>query len=147
MNVKLGGKMKNAIILATVLALMGIVNAQYSSMDVESKIYCPCGCGEILANCHCETAVQLRSEINRELLAGKTSDELINKYVTLYGSSILVNQELEAIKSASKRDSRDMLPFYILGLAITGFVAYTIGKSRRDGDRKGKKRGNKKWEL
>ncbi len=139
--------MKNAIILAILLTFMGIVNAQYSSMDVESKIYCPCGCGEILANCHCETAVQLRSEINRELLAGKTPDELVNRYVTLYGSSILVNQEFEAIKGASKRDGRDMLPFYVLGLAITGFVAYTIGKSKRDGNGKGRKKGGRKWEL
>ncbi len=135
--------------LVMFIALMsGVVNAQYSSMDVEGKIYCPCGCGEILVNCHCETAVQTRVEINRALLEGKTPDEIINKYVTIYGSSILVNQELEAIKSASKKGGQDLLPFYIIGIAITGFIAYNIGKSKREG-KKGGKRNNKggKWEL
>ncbi len=136
------------MLVVLITAIPGIVNAQYSSIDVESKIYCPCGCGEILANCHCETAIKLRSEISRGLLEGKTPEELVNRYVTMYGSTILVNQELEAIKDASRRDSQSMLPFYILGIAITGFIAYNIGKSRKNSEKKGKK-GEKsgEWEL
>ncbi len=137
-------------VMLTVLHIImsGVVNAKYNSIDVEGKIYCPCGCGEILANCHCETATNLRSEISKSLLEGKTPEELVNKYVTMYGSTILVNQELETIKDTSKRGSQSMLPFYIIGIAITGFIAYNIGKSRKNEGKIRKKGGkNGDWEL
>ncbi len=136
------------MLVVALIMLFGTSAAKYNSMDVEGKIYCPCGCGEILINCHCDTAVQTRSEIGKELLEGKTPEEIINKYVTLYGSSILVNQEKENIKSASKKNPQDMLPFYIIGIAITGFIAYNLGKSKRGGGKGGKRKSKEeKWEL
>ena len=131
--------------ILAILVLTGIGQAQFSTRDVEEKIYCPCGCGAILANCHCETAVKERAEISRELMAGKTPDEIIDKYVRLYGSSILVNQELESIKSASKSKSVSMLPLYIVGIAITGIVAYNLGKGSGRGKRR--KKDENSWEL
>lgn len=128
-----------------ILVLTGVSQAQFSTKDVEEKIYCPCGCGEILVNCHCETAVKERAEISRELMAGKTPEEIIEKYVRLYGSSILVNQEVESIKSASKSKSISMLPLYIVGIAITGIVAYNFGKGAGRGKKKKKDKEN--WEL
>jgi len=142
-------KMRKLISLIVLgIVLITIADAQYSTKDIESKIYCPCGCGEILINCHCETAVKERSEINKRLLEGKGADEIINRYVTLYGSNILVNEELEAIKSSSRKSNQNMLYFYIIGLAITGFIAYNIGKSKRGKGGSNKKSDeNGKWKL
>lgn len=136
---------KGVLAVILILALIGVGQAQFNSKDVEEKIYCPCGCGEILANCHCETAVKERAEINRELMAGKTPDEIVEKYVRLYGSSILVNQEVESIKSASKSKSVNLLPLYVVGLLVTGIIAYNFGKGSGKGRRRRKSKDN--WEL
>jgi len=126
--------------------IAGIAEGQYSLKGVEERIYCPCGCGNVLAECQCETAVAERAKISRELLSGKTPDEIISEYTAIYGSSILVNQEAESIKKASKETSMNLLPFYVMGLIVTGFVAYRLGKGSRK-EESGEKRKKKEWEL
>ncbi len=126
--------------------IAGMAEGQYSLKDVEEKIYCPCGCGNVLAECQCETAVAERAKISRELLSGKTPNEIISEYTAVYGSSILVNQEAQSIKKASKETSMNLLPFYIVGLMVTGFVAYRLGKGSRK-EKNGEKRKKKEWEI
>lgn len=141
--------LKNSIrVLIMLTVISGIASSAYSPLEVETKIYCPCGCGEILYSCECETAVALRAEIRNDLTSGKTPDEIIQKFVTQYGSSILVNEELEAIKSASKNSRVNPLPFYIAGIVVTGIIAYQIGsRSRNRGGKSNKKSKNEEWEL
>ncbi len=116
------------------LIVIGTVAAQTDGSAVESRIYCPCGCGEILINCHCDTALKAKKDIETKLLAGKKPEDIVNEYVKMYGPGILVNEELERIKAASKSNNFDAFPLYVVGVLATGFIAYQLGKSARRGD-------------
>jgi len=123
-------KVKSIVLtLMLAFAAVAVAEAQIDSRVVEEKIYCPCGCGEILANCHCETAVSTRTQIQNRLMAGVPPETIIKDFVTLYGSTILVNEDMEKIKAASKSSSFDMFPLYILGIVAAAFVAYHFGKA------------------
>ncbi len=124
-------KLKSAVLtLLLVLATVAVASAQQiDSRVVEEKIYCPCGCGEILANCHCETAVATRTQIQNRLMAGVPPETIIKDFVTLYGSTILVNEDAERIKAAAKSSNFDIFPLYILGIVAAAFVAYHFGKA------------------
>ena len=136
-------------LVAILMIFSGVASSAYSPLDVETKIYCPCCCGEILYSCECETAVTVKTEISRELTSGKTPDEIIQKFVNQYGSAILVNPELEAIKSASKNSNVNPLPFYLAAIVITGIIAYQLGSRSKNKGRKGGKKPGKDndWEL
>ncbi|AIY91094.1 cytochrome c-type biogenesis protein [Geoglobus acetivorans] len=136
-------------LVAILIIFSGVASSAYSPLDVETKIYCPCGCGEILYSCECETAVAAKTEISRELTSGKTPDEIIQKFVNQYGSAILVNAELEAIKSASRNNNVNPLPFYLAAIVITGIIAYQLGSRSKNKGRKGGKKPGKDndWEL
>jgi cytochrome c-type biogenesis protein CcmH/NrfF len=112
-----------------VLTTAVVAAQQVDSRVVEEKIYCPCGCGEILVNCHCETAVSTRTQIQNRLMAGVSPETIVDDFVTLYGSTILVNEDMEKIKAASKSSSFDMFPLYVLGIVVAAFVAYHFGKA------------------
>ena len=122
-------------------AVTMVAGAQVDSRVVEEKIYCPCGCGEILANCHCETAVSARTQIQNRLMAGVPPETIIKDFVTLYGSTILVNEDMEKIKAASKSSSFDMFPLYVLGIVAAAFVAYHFGKASSRSKKK------EEWQL
>lgn len=138
-----------SVILALMLVLTMVASAQQiDSRVVEEKIYCPCGCGEILVNCHCETAVSTRTQIQNRLMAGVPPETIVKDFVTLYGSTILVNEDMERIKAASKSAGFDMFPLYVLGIVAAAFVAYHFGKasshSKSKDDWKLEKKGGKK---
>ena len=143
-------KLKGLVLtLMLVLATAAVASAQQvDSRVVEEKIYCPCGCGEILVNCHCETAVSTRTQIQNRLMAGVSPETIINDFVTLYGSTILVNEDVERIKAVSKSSSFDMFPLYVLGIVAAAFVAYHFGKAssgpKKKEDWKLEKKGGKK---
>ena len=138
--------MKGAFLIL-MLVIAGVVGSaaasaeQIDSRVVEEKIYCPCGCGEVLANCHCETAVSTRSQIQSRMMAGVAPETIIKDFVTLYGSTILVNEEAEKIKAASESRSFDMFPLYILGIIAAAFVAYHFGRASSRQEKK------QKWDL
>ena len=137
-----------AVSVVLVLAMAAVASAQVDSRVVEEKIYCPCGCGEILVNCHCETAVSTRTQIQNRLMAGVPPETIVNDFVTLYGSTILVNEDAERIKAASKSSGFDMFPLYVLGIVAAAFVAYHFGKassrSKKKEEWKLEKKGGKK---
>ncbi|ADC65513.1 hypothetical protein Ferp_1362 [Ferroglobus placidus DSM 10642] len=117
--------MKIAAIILTAL-LIYPVSAQIGEKSVEELIYCPCGCGEILANCHCETATEVKKDIQRKILAGSKPEDVLSEYMKIYGASILVKNE-EVVKS--KKD--ETLYLYLAGIGVTAAIAYAIGKSSR----------------
>jgi len=61
--------------------------------SVSSKIFCNCGCGDILAECshvQCQRRSALKQEIAAAIHDGKTDNEILNGMTARYGSTILV---------------------------------------------------------
>lgn len=56
---------------------------------ITNGIICPCSCGEILTGCTCETAKAMRADIEGEVRAGKTKDQIEAALVAQYGEVIL----------------------------------------------------------
>ncbi|NOY11026.1 MAG: hypothetical protein GXO67_02850 [Archaeoglobi archaeon] len=128
------------VLVLIVFALVSAANAQFSTKEVEEKVYCPCGCGEVLADCQCEDAVRERAKISRMMAEGKTPEEIVEEYARLYGNSAVVRQ-VESVEEDSRQVS--MLPLYLLGIAVTAAVAYGFGRSGRGG----KGRDGKDWDF
>jgi len=60
--------------------------------SVSDKIICQCGCGAVLTNCphqNCGWGVPAKAFIDEQLVKGKTSDELVQYYVSQYGEVVL----------------------------------------------------------
>ena len=121
--------------ILVVMLLISLLYPASAQMNVEDMIYCPCGCGEILAKCHCETALNLKGEIKRKLLAGSKPEDLLSEYVKIYGASILVSSK------PPKTKSNETLYLYLAGIGVTAVIAYVLGKSaKKKGDWEIKKR-------
>lgn len=60
--------------------------------SLTTKVFCNCGCGEILAECshvECKARVPLKQEIASSVLQGKTDDDILGDLEKKYGSTIL----------------------------------------------------------
>ncbi len=100
--------------------------------SVAEKVFCPCGCGEILIDCHCETALSVKDDISQKLSQGATENQVLAYLVSLYGSSILVNEDVSKIRKS--KDRSGLIPLYILGAGIFGILGYYFGRSRSRND-------------
>lgn len=56
---------------------------------ISDGIICPCSCGEILTGCTCETGKAMRANIEADVKAGKTKDQIEAALVAQYGEVIL----------------------------------------------------------
>lgn len=68
-------------------------NESAREKSVSSKIFCNCGCGDILAECshvQCQRRSALKQEIAAAVHNRKTDDEILNGMTARYGSTILV---------------------------------------------------------
>ncbi len=117
--------MKISLIVAVIMLIYPI-SAQLIDKSVEKQIYYPCGCGEVLADCHCETAMEVKGEIQRKILSGSKPEEILSDYVRIYGASILVTGE-----TLSKSKSDETLFLYLIGIGVTATIAYVLGGSSR----------------
>ena len=61
--------------------------------SLTSRVFCKCGCGEILSECshpECKTRVPLNQEIASAVRNGKTDDEILGDLEKKYGATILL---------------------------------------------------------
>jgi len=100
--------------------------------SVASKVFCPCGCGEILVDCHCDTALSVKEDITQKLSEGATENQVLAYLISLYGSSILVNEDVSRIRKS--KDRSGLIPLYIIGAGIFGILGYYLGRSRSKND-------------
>jgi cytochrome c-type biogenesis protein CcmH/NrfF len=80
-----------AIVLASVASAVGDDAPRLHSLT--TKVFCNCGCGEILSECshpECKTRVPLKQEIALALQNGKTDDEILGEMEKKYGATILL---------------------------------------------------------
>ena len=100
--------------------------------DITSRVYCPCGCGYVLASCDCETAVSTIKNIKGMLESGKTSDQILMNLVSHYGPSILVQNDRQTY--SKKTNGIDTLPLYFIGIGGAAIVAYKLGQRKSNGE-------------
>jgi|Deesub1362B_J571_1020462.scaffolds.fasta_scaffold00077_52 cytochrome c-type biogenesis protein CcmH/NrfF len=97
---------------------------------ITTKIYCPCGCGYVLASCDCETAVATVEDIIKKLESGENPDQILMGLVSLHGPSILVKNDKRTY--SERTNNVDMFPFYLIGIGGAVFVAYKLGQKKSD---------------
>ncbi|MBI5026746.1 MAG: redoxin domain-containing protein [Nitrospirae bacterium] len=47
--------------------------------EISEKMYCPCGCSDMVADCTCKTAKNIKKKLKTEDLSGKTDEEIIKE--------------------------------------------------------------------
>jgi cytochrome c-type biogenesis protein CcmH/NrfF len=80
-----------AIELASV-ALVAVDDAS-RIQSLTTKVFCNCGCGEILAECshvECKARIPLKREIASSVLKGRTNANILGDLEKKYGATILV---------------------------------------------------------
>jgi cytochrome c-type biogenesis protein CcmH/NrfF len=133
-------------VISTTFTISSAQNTTYSGnglfsdfVYITSNIYCPCGCGEVLSSCECETAVATAEEISKKLESGESADEILMDFVKLYGPSILLKSRDQQVEN--KKPEFDALPYYITGAGVTAYIAYFLSrKSSEKGKKEYKKR-------
>jgi len=86
---------KAALLLLTLASLLFLIvmlseAESQTAEDISKSLMCPCGCGQILSGCYCDTATQLKSDIERKISEGETRDQIIADFQADYGDQILV---------------------------------------------------------
>ena len=79
-----------ATALASVASAVGNDAPRLHSLT--TKVFCNCGCGDILAECshmECNTRIPLKEEIASSILKGMTDDEILDALEKKYGTNIL----------------------------------------------------------
>jgi peroxiredoxin len=46
---------------------------------ISEKMYCPCGCSDILSDCNCRTAKEIREKLKTQDWAGKSDEDIIKE--------------------------------------------------------------------
>lgn len=72
-----------------VLSFAAVLPAATTNPEIEQELMCNCGCNDLLINCACENAEQLRGIIDSMLDKGKSKKEILAAFVSQFGESIL----------------------------------------------------------
>ncbi len=82
-----------AVIILVVFAACASSNTVTASeiQSIASKLNCTCGsCDEILSECHCDTANNATTIIEKGLSRGHSEEQIVQDLVQQYGQRILV---------------------------------------------------------
>jgi cytochrome c-type biogenesis protein CcmH/NrfF len=99
--------------------------------EVSEKLVCQCGCNEQLSVCSmqdCGSATPMRQEIERQLTAGQTNDDIVKYFVDKDGLKILSSPPAEGINLAAW-----VMPGFalLIGLAFVMYMAARWAAKRR----------------
>ncbi len=84
------------------------------------KLFCPCGCRMILAECSCaDTAAPLKQQIAQWFAEGKSEDEIVKLLVAQYGNTILATPPKGFFGSFSY-----VFPFFLLILGVLAVLRF-----------------------
>ncbi len=95
-------------------AILGEAWAQ-TAEEISKELICPCGCSKILSECFCDTAAQMRSDIELMIGEGKTKDQIIADLRATYTDQILV--------TPSKSDLELTLWMFPIFASVIGTIA------------------------
>lgn len=91
--------------------------------EISDRLVCQCSCQMILRVCNhqnCPSAVPLRQEIERQLLAGNDDDTIVASFVTEHGQKILSSPPVTGFNLAAY-----VMPGFalLIGLFLVGVMA------------------------
>ncbi len=85
-------------VIAVGILLVGLWPGDQNIEDPEARAYnlsvslkCPICAGESLAGSQTDLAKDLRAQINEEIAAGRTDEEIIDAFVAAYGEQVLLD--------------------------------------------------------
>lgn len=90
--------------------------------DISNRLVCQCGCGMTVRACsmqNCGSATPIRREIERELTAGETNDEIVQNFVDENGIKILSSPPPEGFNLAAW-----IMPGFALFLGLIAVVFF-----------------------
>ncbi len=61
-----------------------------SASNISKEVVCPCEGGEVLNTCHCDTAKELPSWIERKIAQEQSKGQILQSLVDQYGEQVLV---------------------------------------------------------
>jgi len=89
--------------------------------DISDRLVCQCGCQMILRVCNhqnCPSAIPMRREIERQIVEGKTNDEIVQSFVDKEGLKVLSSPPAEGLNLAAW-----VMPGFFVLVGIF-FIAY-----------------------
>lgn len=99
--------------------------------SIADKLMCQCGCGLTVFNCghamSCTIAPQMEEQIGRMLDEGKSTDDILDYFVGIYGEKVLA-----APKKSGFGLSAWVTPFAGMGAGVVllGILLYSWGRRR-----------------
>lgn len=99
--------------------------------EISAKLVCQCSCNMILGVCNhvnCPSAVPMRQSIEKQLLDGKTDDEIVQGFVDEYGLKVLAAPPASGFNLAVW-----VMPGFglLIGLFIVIYIASRWAAKRR----------------
>ena len=84
-------KLVSMFFIASVLVLssLPLVMALDLGVEVSKELMCTCGCGKIVYDCLCDTAKDLRAQVDEMVAEGLTKKEILDRFHDKYGDTIL----------------------------------------------------------
>ena len=118
-------KMSAAILFVALMALFPIGLKAATVGDISQQLMCSCGCGLVLATCHCDLpdgAAEMTALIEQKLAQGQSEQEIITFFVDRYGQQVL---------APPKQNANPVLwSVALMGLLTVGTVIYLKQKKR-----------------
>jgi cytochrome c-type biogenesis protein CcmH/NrfF len=93
--------------------------------EIAGRMYCPSCQGVPLDVCGTQVCIQWRDEIRTQLEAGRTSDEIVANFVTLYGERIVGTPQDPLLRAFS------LITPYIIAIFVLLAGLWTIIRWRR----------------
>lgn len=121
--------LKLLVILTLMVIIPPVSVYAVTSSAMEAEFMCDCGCGDMLVNCTCGRADEMRAIITGMINQGKSKTQILSLFVSQFG---------EVILSSPPRKGFNLVAY---GVPMTGFfigsvVAMTLVRrwrsSRRD---------------
>lgn len=79
------------LIILTLLLTACAGSESLSVNDIAKELICPCGCTEVLSNCHCDTAKELTSSIESKISLRQSEEQIRQSFIDQYGARVLPN--------------------------------------------------------
>ncbi|NLA36196.1 MAG: cytochrome c-type biogenesis protein CcmH [Actinobacteria bacterium] len=96
--------------------------------NINEQLKCLKCVGESVASAQSEFSREIREDVERQVRAGKTDDEIFTALVNSYGDRVLLNPRASGVAAVVW-----VLPVLVIGGGIAGLgVAFATAKSRRE---------------
>jgi len=117
-----------AILIIALTFLIPATSFALSASQATLNFMCACGtCDEALSTCECPQSDGYRAQVYNMVGQGYTEEQIIQDFVSRYGSSVLVVNAAAAPRSIGSRINSRTVGFILILFGVT-FGAFLFGK-------------------